>query len=183
MTDEERDEVLRNESLSGAAKNYASLPQDEERLIRRWQTEDFLAGMVRTEHDPQYWTPRMSRLQLLGFALADPKRLLILALLIEEDRPMYGQEIAERLGVTPQTISHHLSILKNAWLIKERRENSYRYYSVDTESIQQMRETLFADNHFGLPTKTEARSRVVEIFFKDGRLASIPAQRAKRRII
>ena len=43
------------------------------------------------------------------------KRLLILGLLAEQDQPLYGQEIAERLGVTPQTNKpHHLHILKNS---------------------------------------------------------------------
>lgn len=138
---------------------------------------------IRTEQDPRFFTPHLARLRVLGLALSDPKRLLILSLLAEEDRPLYGQEIAERLGVTPQTISHHLQILKNGGLVRERRENAYRYYSLDTESIQQIRETVFADNHLGLLAKAEARHKVVEIFFQDGRLQSIPRKATHRRII
>lgn len=150
---------------------------------RRWKQEDLVAMAVRTEQDPQFFTPHLSRLRMLGLALSDPKRLLILGLLAEEDRPLYGQEIAERLGVTPQTISHHLQILKNGDLVHERRENAYRYYSLDTEGIQQIRETVFADNHLGLLSKTEARQKVVEIFFEEGRLKSIPRRQTQRRII
>ncbi len=150
---------------------------------RRWKQEDITAMAIRTENDPQWFTPHLGRLRVLGLALSDPKRLLILGLLAEEDRALYGQEIAEHLGVTPQTISHHLQILKNGGLVRERRENAYRYYSLDTESIQKIRETVFADNHLGLLTKTEARHKVMEIFFQDGRLKSIPRRQTQRRII
>ena len=171
------------EEMPEVVKKYASADYDERQLIRRWQSQDSAAGAIHTEHDPQYFTPHMARMRVLGLALSDPKRLLILALLAEQDREMYGQEIAERLGATPQTISHHLHILINGGLIRERRENAYRYYSLDTGSIRQIRETMFADDHLGLPTKTESRSRVIEVFFQNGRLVSIPAQRTKRRII
>ena len=151
---------------------------------RRWQARDISAMEIRTEHDPQFFTTHLAGLRVLGLALSDPKRLLILELLAEEDRPLYGQEIAERLGVTPQTISHHLQILKNGGLVREeRRESAYRYYTLDTVSIQRMRETFFADNHLGLLTKAEARQQVLEKFFQGERLLSIPVQQSKRRVI
>ncbi len=132
---------------------------------------------------PAEYTEQASRLMLFGRAVSDPMRVRILALLIEEERPMYGQELAGHLNVTPQTISHHLHILKNGGLIREERENAYRYYSLDTESIQHLRDTLFADNHFSLPTRQEARERVLGIFFRDGRLVSIPKDRRQKHHI
>jgi DNA-binding MarR family transcriptional regulator len=132
---------------------------------------------------PVEYTEQGSRLLRFGRAISDPMRLRILALLIEEERPMYGQELAARLDVTPQTISHHLHILKNGGLIREERANAYRYYSLDTENIQHLRETLFADNHFSLPTRQEGRERVLRIFFQNGRLVSIPKDRAQRRTV
>jgi biotin operon repressor len=160
-------------------------PQGEKPLdTRRWKQPDIAAMEIRTAEDPQYFTPNLATLRVLGLALSDPKRLLILSLLAEEDRPLYGQEIAERLGVTPQTISHHLQILKNGGLIREeRRENAYRYYTLDTASIHRIRETCFADDHLGLLTKTEARQQVVDAFFQGERLTTIPRQRTKRRIV
>jgi len=160
-----------------------SSPGDAPLDTRMWKEQDISALEIRTEQDPQYFTPNLAVLRVLGLALSDPKRLLILSLLAEEDRPLYGQEIAERLGVTPQTISHHLQILKNGHLVRERRENAYRYYSLDTEGIQQIRETAFSDNHLGLLSKTEARHKVLEIFFQEGRLTSIPRRQTQRRII
>jgi hypothetical protein len=54
--------------------------------IQRWQTQDIYAMEIRTEQDPQFFTPHLARLRVLGLALSDPKRLLILAFLAEEDR-------------------------------------------------------------------------------------------------
>lgn len=151
---------------------------------RNWKEQDLSAMEIRTEHDPQFFSTHLYGLRVLGLALSDPKRLLILSLLAEEDRPLYGQEIAERLGVTPQTISHHLQILKNGGLVREeRRENAYRYYTLDTASIQRIRATFFADDHLGLLTKEEARQQVLTRFFDGERLLSIPVQQSKRRVV
>jgi hypothetical protein len=73
--------------------------------------------------------------------------------------------------------------LKNGGLIRETRENAYRYYSLDTESIQRLRDTLFADNHFSLPTRQEGRERVLHTFFQQGRLMSIPKHRGQRLLV
>jgi DNA-binding transcriptional ArsR family regulator len=165
-----------------------TLPDDPEKRGRytkdtrsnNWQHADKQAlGNV----GPAEYTEQASCLMLFGRAVSDPMRVSILALLIEEARPMYGQELAEHLDVTPQTISHHLHILKNGGLIREARENAYRYYSLDTENIQRLRDTLFADNHFSFPTRQEGRERVLSVFFHDGRLASIPKDRRQRRFV
>ena len=176
------------EPLEPLKTREETLPDDQEKRERylkdartnNWQPADKQA--LRTAGPAEY-TERASRLMLFGRAVSDPMRIRILALLVEEERPMYGQELAERLNVTPQTISHHLSILKNGGLIREARENAYRYYSLDTERIQHLRDTLFADNHFALPTRQEGRERVVSIFFQEGRLVSIPKQQAQRSLV
>jgi ArsR family transcriptional regulator len=165
-----------------------ALPDDPDRRQRylkasrtnNWQPAD---GKALTTAGPAEYTEQAARLMLFGRAVSDPMRVRILALLVEEERPMYGQELAERLNVTPQTISHHLHILKNGGLIREERENAYRYYSLDTENFQHLRETLFADNHFSLPTRAEGRERVLGVFFQDGRLVSIPKDRGQRRFV
>ena len=164
------------------------LPDDPEQRGRyakdtrtnNWQPTDKQA--INTGGPAEY-TEQASRLMLFGRAVSDLMRVRILALLIEEERPMYGQELAERLNVTPQTISHHLHILKNGGLIREARENAYRYYALDTENVQHLRDTLFADNHFALPTRQEGRERVLGIFFQGERLVSIPKDRRQRRFV
>src|SRR6266699_2244068 len=131
-------------------------------------------------------TEEMKLLVVLGRALADPTRIRILGLLAE--RSMYGQELAKALDVTPPTISHHLSPLVMAGLVRVRRENNYHYYELDSDGIQHLAEStqhiarlLFASNP--LPPKSDERARVVATFIKDGRLVSIPAQYKKRRYV
>jgi biotin operon repressor len=179
---------MTKEPLQPLRPREDTLPDDQDKRRRyvkdirtnNWQPADKSAlGAA----GPAEYTEQASRLMLFGRAVSDPMRMRILALLIEEERPMYGQELAEHLDVTPQTISHHLQILKNGGLIREERENAYRYYSLDTKNIQHLRETLFADNHFLLPTRQERRERVLSIFFQGERLVSIPKKRAQRRFV
>lgn len=152
------------------------------RIGPRWQPEDRAAMTLRTEYEPLGFTPHMAKLVQLGRALGDDTRMLVLALLAEEDRPMYGQEIAARLNLSPQNVSHHLGILKNAGLVREKRENAYRYYSLDTDNIRQFSET-FADGRLALPTKRDEREQVLAVFFEAGRLKSIPTQTSKLRYV
>lgn len=79
-----------------------------------------------------------------GRAFADPMRIRILALLAH--RSMYGQELAEALGVTTPTISHHISLLNGAGLIKVRRENSYRHYELNPAGLQTIIENLTVEH-------------------------------------
>ncbi|HJT55477.1 MAG TPA: metalloregulator ArsR/SmtB family transcription factor [Ktedonobacteraceae bacterium] len=138
------------------------------------------------EQEPKLSTEEMKLLVVLGRALADPTRIRILGLLAE--RPMYGQELAKALDVTPPTISHHLSPLVMAGLVRVRRENSYHYYELSSEGLEQLAEStqqiaraVFAHNP--LPPRSEERARVVATFLQDGRLASMPSQYKKRRYV
>jgi ArsR family transcriptional regulator, arsenate/arsenite/antimonite-responsive transcriptional repressor len=128
----------------------------------------------------------MKLLVVMGRALADLTRIRILGLLAE--RPMYGQELAKVLEVKPPTVSHHITPLIMAGLIRVRREENYHYYELDNDGIQHLAEStqhiarlLFANNP--LPPKSDERARVVATFLKGGRLVSIPAQYKKRRYV
>lgn len=61
-------------------------------------------------------------------ALADETRLRILKLL--EVREMCVCEVMVALGLTQPTASHHLGILENAGLVKDRKEGKWVFYSV-----------------------------------------------------
>ena len=138
------------------------------------------------ENETMLSSEEMKLLVVMGRALADPTRIRILGLLAE--RSMYGQELARVLDVKPPTVSHHISSLIMAGLVRVRRENNYHYYELDSDGIQHLAEStqhiaklLFASNP--LPPKSDERARVVATFIKDGRLASIPAQYKKRRYV
>ena len=138
------------------------------------------------ENTTELSSDEMKQLVMLGRALSDLTRIRILGLLGQ--RPMYGQELAQALDVTPPTISHHLQPLVMAGLVKVRREDNFRYYELDGEGLQRLAEStqhiaksLFAGEP--LPPKSDERARVVTTFIKDGRLLSIPAQYKKRRYV
>jgi DNA-binding transcriptional ArsR family regulator len=59
-------------------------------------------------------------------ALADPRRRAILALVRNGELP--AGQIAERFDVTRPAISQHLTVLREAGLISERREGTRRLY-------------------------------------------------------
>src|SRR5918994_6183036 len=79
---------------------------------------------------------RLEELFLLFKALADPARLRILGLLAE--RSLAGHELAERLALTPPTISHHMRRLVAARLVDVEPEAQSRIYSLRTEAIREL---------------------------------------------
>ena len=71
-------------------------------------------------------------------ALADETRLRILRLL--EAREMCVCEVMVALGLTQPTASHHLGILENAGLAKDRKEGKWVFYSLaNTKLLENMR--------------------------------------------
>lgn len=78
-----------------------------------------------------------SRLKALG----DPTRLAILKLLPDSDdcEGVYNvSELAEAIGASQPTVSHHLKSLKHAGLVKCRRMCRDVYYWVDRPAVEQI---------------------------------------------
>ncbi|MGO4185301.1 transcriptional regulator [Paenibacillus sp. FSL A5-0031] len=63
-------------------------------------------------------------------ALSDPTRRKILELLRERD--LTAGEIADHFQMTKPSISHHLSLLKQADLVSDERQGQHIYYSLNT---------------------------------------------------
>ena len=68
-------------------------------------------------------------------ALADPTRREILRILREKD--LAAGEIAARFEMTAPTVSHHLSVLKEAGLVQAERNGRSVVYSIDTTVVQE----------------------------------------------
>jgi len=66
-------------------------------------------------------------------ALADVNRLKILKLLKEGE--LCACEITVALSNSQSTVSHHLSVLKNAGLIKERKEGKWSYFRLSEGAV------------------------------------------------
>jgi len=67
-------------------------------------------------------------------ALADPSRREILRLLGRGE--MTAGQLAERFEMTKPSMSHHFSVLKEAGLIRSRREGQQIWYSLNTTVVQ-----------------------------------------------
>lgn len=75
-------------------------------------------------------------------ALADETRLKILRLLMI--REMCVCEIMVALDLTQPTASHHLNLLENAGLVKDRKEGKWVFYSIaDLKTIKIMHKLNF----------------------------------------
>jgi len=75
-------------------------------------------------------------------ALADETRLRILKLLMI--REMCVCEIMVALDLTQPTASHHLSLLENAGLVRDRKEGKWVFYSIaDQKTIKAMHKLRF----------------------------------------
>ena len=69
-------------------------------------------------------------------ALSDKTRRKILEMLKQEDRT--AGEIADCFNMTKASISHHLSILKQANLVSDERKGQFIYYSLNTSIFEEI---------------------------------------------
>ena len=121
-------------------------------------------------------------------ALADPTRLRLLLLLSQGE--MHGQALAEKLSLSQPTVTHHASKLREAALIKERRDKNTVYFMLNPEFIKQNAEAslqfIFDKGEGEMEEKNidnNLKETVIRNFFsKDGRLRQIPAQYKKKLI-
>ncbi len=86
-------------------------------------------------------------------ALANPARLEILSLLSNSEKDAGNDvssgrgelsvcKIIESIPLSPSTISHHLNVLKEAGLVKSRKDKQWIYYSLNRETVNEIRESL-----------------------------------------
>lgn len=140
---------------------------------------------------------QLNRIVNFHKALADTTRVRILALLAKE--PYHGLALAERLGITPSTITHHMAKLRDAGLIKSRREKNTIYFYLEEKTLQRDAQATIdvilqsvtpgvivqEEEMFILDTRKEKeREAVLRNFFTpDGKLKQIPVQRKKKCIV
>ena len=74
-------------------------------------------------------------LQQTTKALADPIRRSILNLL--KKGPLTAGDINNHFDVTFASISRHLSVLKEADLIRDRRDGKFIYYAINTSVLEE----------------------------------------------
>ena len=75
-------------------------------------------------------------LQLTLKALSDPIRREILNLL--KAGPMSAGDISARFDVTGAAVSRHLSVLKEADLIRDKREGKFIFYELNASVLEEI---------------------------------------------
>src|SRR5262250_3375018 len=73
-------------------------------------------------------------------AIAEPRRRKILQLVAHEE--LAAGEIAGAFDITRTAVSQHLTVLKNAGLLSERRDGTRRLYRARAEGLAGLREFL-----------------------------------------
>lgn len=89
--------------------------------------------------------------------IAEPKRRQILALIW--DRELAAANIAAEFDVTFGAISQHLAVLRQADLVKMRKEGNRRIYSADQDALGPFRdvlESMWKDTLGNLASEIEA---------------------------
>ena len=71
---------------------------------------------------------RLKRRASLLKSLAHPSRLLIIELL--EKRPHTGAELTEAVGADKTTVSKHLTVLKKAGLVRDKKRGTWSEYEL-----------------------------------------------------
>lgn len=122
--------------------------------------------------------------ELLTFfkALSDENRLKIIGLLAA--RPYTVESLAETLGLSVSTTSHHLARLAAAGLVSARVEGHFYNYSLQTENLKNMTQQMLHDEEISkLSQNVEEDAfnrKVLKAFInKEGRIVSFPAQEKK----
>jgi ArsR family transcriptional regulator len=89
-------------------------------------------------------------------ALADPNRLRIFDLLMQGDS--CNCELNEKLGLPPNLLSHHLRVLRQAGLVRSRRDvmdARWIYYAVNKQAVARWRAWF---SEFLDPTRIQERT-------------------------
>ena len=116
--------------------------------------------------------------------LSDTSRLRIIQSLTQGD--MYTELLAERLELTPPTVSFHMKKLEDAGLVISRKEQYYTVYSLNRAVLEKSLYEVAASEPEQIDEQQKReeayRQRVIKAFFEYGKLRSIPVQRKKKRI-
>ncbi len=117
-------------------------------------------------------------------SLSDMSRLRIVQSLSKGE--MYTELLAERLGITPSTVSFHMKKLEEAGIVTSRKEQYYTVYSLNSDVLDESLFSVASSEPEQVDEQQkredEYRRKVMESFFDHGKLRSIPVQRKKKVI-
>lgn len=118
-------------------------------------------------------------------SLSDKSRLMILKCLAKE--PMYVERLAERISLTPSTVSFHLKKLEEAKIVTKEKEQYYVVYHMNEHILKSTLLDIIKEESSEQKLQEEReekyRKKVLDSFFEYGKLKAIPVQRKKEKIV
>lgn len=123
--------------------------------------------------------------------LADENRLKIVYLLSE--RPYNVGELAEKLGLSEPTVSHHLSKLRLTTILNLQAQGNQRFYALNKDQLKRIGQQIASLETFDFsvdmshPDKSwvneldlsDEDKKVLRDYVVDGRLRNIPMKKGK----
>lgn len=85
-------------------------------------------------------TAELGGVDLVARAIAEPRRREILSLV--RDRELSAGEIAANFDVSRPAVSQHLTVLRGAGLLSERRQGTSRFYRARPEGLAGLRDFM-----------------------------------------
>lgn len=111
-------------------------------------------------------------------ALADNSRLKIVAYLLSG--PKFVEQIAKQLNISVSTASFHLEKLKAAGLVRDKREQYYKTYSLSENALSTRLIDLVSD---GEADGREFEREVIKEYFEGDKIVRLPVQKMKRKAV
>lgn len=133
---------------------------------------------------------QLSKIVNFHKALSDPTRILMILLLAKGAQS--GMELANKLGVSAPTVTHHANKLRDSGLLIQRREKNTIYFSLDEKTLQFSSEAIITlckqavreEDQMNETEYMQVREAVLHNFFtKEGQLKRIPSQLKKKLIV
>jgi hypothetical protein len=118
--------------------------------------------------------------------LCDENRLKIIGVLAQQAHSM--EELVSILDLKPVLVSHHLSKLTEAGLVRACTQSGCRVYELHTDALHAMSKRLLAEEPrpnavAELTEDAFDRKVMVDFLGRDGRLKAIPAQQRKYNVV
>ena len=121
---------------------------------------------------------RKMRSEKILKALADNSRLKIVAYLLSG--PKFVEQIAKQLNISVSTASFHLEKLKAAGLVRDKREQYYKTYSLSENALSTRLIDLVSD---GEADGREFEREVIKEYFEGDKIVRLPVQKMKRKAV
>lgn len=115
-------------------------------------------------------------------ALSDASRLKLIASLM--DGPSYVELLAQRLELSPSTVSFHLKKLEEVGIVSKEKDQYYTLYSINQSVLNTpIANWLIPKSTLEDEREVQYRQKILDTFFKFNKLKSIPVQRKKRLVV